>query len=589
MGYLISPSNNQGGSQHCFRFRFFLFSFHLITVKMYFYIPGILLTVSVVLAEDGPIVSSPSGQIQGTVESCGLFCTYYSFKGIPYALPPVGELRFRNPVASPGWSGVRDGRRHGATCLQVGAEAGEVIGDEDCLFLNVYSENIIGARPVMVWIHGGAFSAGTGDTEPFDPQKLVREGVTLVTINYRLGALGFLSTADQYAQGNWGLKDCIEALRWVQRNIAAFGGDPNNVTIFGNSAGGSLVHFLYLSELAEGLFHKAIAQSGTALATYAFQSNPRLYADRLAAFFGLSYDSALYVDELRNLPANSFVPLQEALYTIPVPRFLRAMDFSPSLEPINSPEERALTATPKHLMEKREYQVPFMLGYSDLEGSFFTTLEQFIDQTVWDQFNAQPHLLVPYFWNINNGSTASSSVISAFQHNYFRGHPIDSSVDFEWAQYYGDHIFLFPIDYTTSVHAKGPAPVYYYQFSYDGDLNLYKKMLMIAHPGAVHTDELPYMFEIAAQMGITIEPSSHALTVSSRVVRMWTNFAKYGDPTPGEDSLLQNVIWPSVQEETGSLTRMDIGHDLLITDAWSSNRLQLWRELQTSYATDPFE
>lgn len=478
-------------------------------------------------AQNRPTITTPSGQIQGTVESCGLFCSYYSFKGIPYAQPPVNNLRFRNPVPHPGWSGVRDASQHGSFCPQYELLTLEIIGDEDCLFLNVYSQELIGQRPVMVWIHGGGYSSGFGDAEVYDPQKLVREGVVIVTINYRLGALGFLSTGDEHAQGNWGLKDCIEALRWVQRNIAAYGGNPNDVTIIGNSAGASLVHFLYLSDMANGLFHKAIAQSGTAIVPFAFQTNPRFYADRLANFFGLSSDSANYVDQLRMLPASSFIPFQEALLTIPVPRFLRALDFAPTVEPVNSPELRALTTDPMSLMQTRQHTIPFLMGYNDLEGSFFTTVEFAVDQTVFAQFNANHDLFVPFFWNIYTASPTSAAVSSAFRQHYFNNQQLSLALFFEWSRYYGDHMFLFPIHYTAQVHGQSQAPVYYYQFSYDGDLNLFKKSLGITDPGATHTDEIPYLFELAEQMGAQIPPESHAFTVSDRMVRMWTNFAKY--------------------------------------------------------------
>ncbi|XP_019541630.3 carboxylesterase 5A [Aedes albopictus] len=549
---------------------------------------AIAISLTGISAQSGPTITTPSGQIQGTVESCGLFCTYYSFKGIPYAQPPVGNLRFRNPVSHPGWSGVRDAAQHGSFCPQYELLTLEVIGDEDCLYLNVYSPELIGQRPVMVWMHGGAYSSGSGDSDVYDPQKLIREGVVVVTINYRLGALGFLSTNDEHAQGNWGLKDCIEALRWVQRNIAAYGGDPDNVTIFGNSAGGSLVHFLYLSDMANGLFHKAIAQSGTALAPFAFQTNPKFYADRFANIFGLSSDSAVYVDQLRTLPASSFIPFQEALLTIPVPRFMRPLDFAPSTEPASSPESRALTTDPMSLMRSRQHTVPFLMGYNDLEGSFFTTVEFAVDQTVFDQFNNNPDLFVPFFWNINTGSPASSAVSSAFQQHYFNNQQLGLPLFFEWSKYYGDHLFLFPVHYTAQVHAQSLAPVYYYQFSYDGDLNLFKKSLGITLPGAIHVDEIPYLFELAEEMGAEVPPGSHAITVSDRMVRMWANFAKYSDPTPSSDSLLQNLVWPTIQESSNGVAMMDIGQNLMVTDASTSETFVLWHRLQDQYATNPF-
>lgn len=162
---------------------------------------------------------------------------YFAFRGIPYAEPPVGALRWRNPVPHRGWTGVRDASQHGEHCPHNGWFGLDIGGVEDCLFLNVNTPALTGSRPVMVWIHGGSFSSGSGDSWVYGPDFFVNENVVLVTINYRLGILGFLGTADGASQGNYGLKDMVEALRWVRTNIASFGGNPNQVTIFGESAG----------------------------------------------------------------------------------------------------------------------------------------------------------------------------------------------------------------------------------------------------------------------------------------------------------------------------------------------------------------
>lgn len=167
---------------------------------------------------------------------------YFAFKGIPYAEPPVGALRFRNTIPHRGWAGVRDAEEHGEHCASSRGWFGEGIGGgEDCLFLNVYTPSLTGTRAVMVWIHGGSFTSGSGDSGIHGPEFFVNDGVVLVTINYRLGALGYLATGDGAAQGNYGMKDIVEALRWVRQNIAAFGGNPNAVTVFGESAGGAAV------------------------------------------------------------------------------------------------------------------------------------------------------------------------------------------------------------------------------------------------------------------------------------------------------------------------------------------------------------
>uniref|UniRef100_A0A182SS05 COesterase domain-containing protein n=1 Tax=Anopheles maculatus TaxID=74869 RepID=A0A182SS05_9DIPT len=141
-------------------------------------------------SEDRPIISTSGGQVQGTTESCGLFCTYYSFKGIPYAEPPVGGLRFTNPVPHGGWAGVRDASQHGSSCPSQDALPTEA---EDCLFVNVYSPSLIGTRPVMVFVHGGAYSGGAGDDTLYGARYFMPEDVVIVTINYRLGVLGFFS------------------------------------------------------------------------------------------------------------------------------------------------------------------------------------------------------------------------------------------------------------------------------------------------------------------------------------------------------------------------------------------------------------
>lgn len=188
------------------------------------------------------VINTEGGQVRGQEERTSLFGDrYFSWKGIPYAEPPVGQRRFADPVRHNGWTGVRDARRHGNSCAMAGIILAQV-GDEDCLFLNVYTQSIIDKRPVMVWIHGGAFIMGSGDDTMYGPDWFVTEDVVYVTLNYRLGILGFLSTGDRHAPGNYALKDMVMALRWVKNNIANFGGDPDNITIFGESAGSVAVH-----------------------------------------------------------------------------------------------------------------------------------------------------------------------------------------------------------------------------------------------------------------------------------------------------------------------------------------------------------
>jgi para-nitrobenzyl esterase len=212
------------------------------------------------------------------------------FKGIPYATPPVGDLRWRAPKPAPKWNGVRKAEQFGRTCMQGGATSTPGSHSEDCLYLNVYTaaKSDRARLPVMVWIHGGGLRTGAGSD--YDGEELARKGVVVVTINYRLGVFGFFAhpeltkESDRNASGNYGLQDQIAALEWVQKNIAAFGGDAKRVTIFGESAGSWSVSYLMASPLAKGLFQRAIGESGAE-----FDPARKLTdAEQLGAQFGQS-------------------------------------------------------------------------------------------------------------------------------------------------------------------------------------------------------------------------------------------------------------------------------------------------------------
>jgi len=219
-------------------------------------------------AEASPVINSPAGKVQGEVLD-GL----HIFKGIPYAAPPTGAMRWKAPLPAPKWKGVRDATKFGAVCVQPKPRPGSIYTwelppmSEDCLSLNIWTPANAQKAPVFVWIHGGALSSGAGSDKLYDGARLASQGMVVVTINYRMGVLGFLAHPALSAEsrrnvsGNYGLLDQIAALRWVNRNIAAFGGDASNVTIAGESAGGLSVMYLMAAPEARGLFAKAVAQS----------------------------------------------------------------------------------------------------------------------------------------------------------------------------------------------------------------------------------------------------------------------------------------------------------------------------------------
>jgi para-nitrobenzyl esterase len=265
--------------------------------------------------ESAPIVHAPAGAVQGRTEGA-----LNVFKGIPYALPPVGAARWSAPQAMPDWEGVREAHDFGPVCMQ-NARAGESVYSqeigamsEDCLTLNIWAPKDAQNAPVLVWIHGGALVAGASSEMLYDGARLAEEGVVVVSINYRLGVLGFLAHAELSAEsprgvsGNYGLLDQIEALRWVERNIGAFGGDAGNVTIAGESAGALSVMYLMIAPDARGLFAKAISQSGYMISTPALKQSVQgeYSAEAVGAYIGAQLN-APDIAALRALDASALV------------------------------------------------------------------------------------------------------------------------------------------------------------------------------------------------------------------------------------------------------------------------------------------
>lgn len=237
----------------------------------------------------------------------------FAFKNLPYAAAPVGPNRWRAPQPAPAWKGIRDARTFGPSCPQQAEGWNNTDAErssEDCLVLNIWAPRIVQPPdqplvPVMVWLHGGGFSGGSASNEFTDGTKLMRHGVVVVTIEYRLGVLGFLAHPDLAREttggstGNYGLMDMLAAFRWVQANIAQFGGDPANVTAFGQSAGGMAISWLMTSQSAQGLFHRAILQSGNAFGAGTITYS-RAQAERAGQQFGV-------ISRLRKLPTKALL------------------------------------------------------------------------------------------------------------------------------------------------------------------------------------------------------------------------------------------------------------------------------------------
>src|SRR5215475_7424181 len=276
----------------------------------------ILLAIGLVFALSGSaLTANDTVRVEGGLTSGSVVDGVRSYKGIPFAAPPVGEMRWKAPQPVAAWEGVRECNDFGPDCPQAPYPQSSIYysaprkQSEDCLYLNVWTAAKAGEkRPVMVWIHGGALTRGSGATRAYDGTALAKKGVVLVTVNYRLGALGYLAhpelTAESphHSSGNYGFLDQVAALQWVHQNIAAFGGDPNRVTVMGESAGSWTVSLLVASPLSRGLFHRAVGESGGRFGPQAY-----LHDDRngfpAAEKVGLEFAKAAGADSIAALRA----------------------------------------------------------------------------------------------------------------------------------------------------------------------------------------------------------------------------------------------------------------------------------------------
>lgn len=307
---------------------------------------------------------------------------YYSFIGIRYGRAPYGDRRFRAAFPEPAWDGEKRATAFGPQCPQTPVMNGEKFtGEEDCLFLNVYLKDFPKANetlPVMMYIHGGAFKGGSGDFLIAGPEYLIQEGVILITINYRLGPLGFLSLDMKEAPGNAGLQDQILALKWIQRNINGFGGDPDRVTIFGQSAGAVSTDALMLSRAAQGLFQRVISQSGSILNPWATIANPVQQAFRLGYGLGFKGNStAELLKFLKNATVKSIMEKAKEMEAPYLERNMMSIYFAPVVEKNFSCHAKkdvicqvpVLLQHPLDILRSGNYNnVPYIGGYNSGEG-----------------------------------------------------------------------------------------------------------------------------------------------------------------------------------------------------------------------------
>ena len=463
-------------------------------------------------AAEAPVVRVAEGQAQGVGED-GVAV----FKGLPYAAPPLGPLRWRAPQAPAGWSGVRDVSAYGADCVQKrggwDSTQSKLPVSEDCLTLNVWAPAKAAGLPVMVWIHGGGFTMGSGSQPLFDGGKLARRGMVVVTLNYRLGRFGFFAhpalTAEGAgaALGNYGLMDQVAALQWVKRNIAAFGGDPDKVTIFGESAGGGSVIQHMLMKPSQGLFRAAVSESGGGRDVWPTLAEAEQKGVAFAAKAGVQGGDAAALAQLRALPAKT------------VAGALDLLSGEPDIYSGPMIDGRLVTLRPSDgFAAGRQAKVPFLVGANSNELGFIPVLFLGpVTAAAAKQLGDDKDAVVKAY-----GSKAESD-----------------------ARLASDLTFVEPARFLASQTSARGQPTWLYSFGYVPTAQ------RASQKGAGHATELAFVFGNLGELAKPATPEDEQ--AATLIGDYWTAFAKTGDPNGAG-----RPAWPRYDAKTDQRLEISI-------------------------------
>lgn len=532
-----------------------------------------------------PVVNTVKGKVLGKYVSLEGFPQPVAvFLGVPFAKPPLGSLRFAPPQPAEPWSFVKNTTSYPPMCSQ-DAVGGQVLSElftnrkeniplqfsEDCLYLNIYTPADLTKNsrlPVMVWIHGGGLVVGGAST--YDGLALsAHENVVVVTIQYRLGIWGFFSTGDEHSRGNWGHLDQVAALRWVQDNIANFGGNPGSVTIFGESAGGFSVSVLVLSPLAKNLFHRAISESGVALTAALITTDVKPIAGLVATLSGCkTTTSAVMVHCLRQKTEDELLETSLKLNLFKLDLLGNPKESYPFLPTVI--DGVVLPKTPEEILAEKSFNtVPYIVGTNKQEfGWIIPMLMGYpLSEGKLDQKTANSLL-----WKSYPTLKISENMIPVVAEKYLGGTDDPAKKKDLFQDLIADVIFGVPSVMVSRSHRDAGAPTYMYEFEYR------PSFVSAMRPKAVIGDHGDEIFSVFGSPFLKEGASEEETNLSKLVMKFWANFARNGNPNGGG-----LPHWPAYDQKEGYLK---IGASTQAAQRLKDKEVAFWAELRAKEAAE---
>nr|QCC89032.1 carboxylesterase 17 [Meteorus pulchricornis] len=555
-----------------------------------------------------PIVRTKFGPIRGKQMTTKRGFTVAAYLGIPYAEPPVGQLRFKNTQPwKQRWMNVHNTMNDGSICPQLNGNM-EVIGDEDCLYLNIFVPQISAKKglPVLVFIHGGAFISGSNNSTLYAPDYLLDQGIILVTVNYRLGILGFLSSGNEASPGNYGLKDVIEALFWIQANIEEFGGNASLITLAGHSAGASIAHHLALSNRTENLFDKVITHSGSANAPWAVHTPKSMKMRYITVAIELGCANNRKIMEINdpnnesNMDRESIVEddktIVECLRTKSPGEITKMLNyfhlwrgkypqvnFGPTIEP--EAEGAIITKHPMVAIENNEFRdIPWLSGVVNDEG-YLESISMILNSELRDEFKEEFEDVVSFALEQEEIIGNHSEYVTQLENFYF---PISSVSEYNLKSFMENVTMMmtdalityWSYEALSAQSSMMNSSAFFFEFSYDGTFSGTFAYGTTVHFGITHGDDMNYLFPIYNKEfeDLDLHNTLDDITMINIMTEIWGNFIKTGIP-----SAQLSPQWRPYQEDFRFM-RLGMGRspDILMENDFHPMRMEFWNNLMKS-------